>query len=141
LIKLRLEPSTATQFATATGVDAVQLNALAEKMFNNSKLEDSDANVLGRFDLALSAILDDAYQHADQRYRNWAKLAATCVAVILAFLGGLAAQPAASTAYVGTSDMALALIVGLLAAPLAPMTKDLASALQAGVKVAQGFRS
>jgi hypothetical protein len=37
--------------------------------------------------------------------------------------------------------MWLALLAGVLAAPLAPMTKDIASALQAGVKAAQAFRS
>jgi hypothetical protein len=37
--------------------------------------------------------------------------------------------------------MGLALLAGLLAAPLAPVSKDMASALQAGVKVAQAFRN
>jgi hypothetical protein len=91
-------------------------------MSNNTPLDPTEINVLGRFDLALSAILDDAHQHADQHYRNWAKLAATCVAVILAVAGGLAIDSSSDT-------------------PLAPVTKDMASALQAGVKVAQAFRN
>jgi hypothetical protein len=147
LIKLKLDSASAEKFAEATGVkDVDTLRRVATKMSDNeisrtTRLDQLEMNVLGRFDLGLSAILDDAYQHADQRYRNWAKLAATCVAVILAFLGGLAMDSSSNTQFVGTSDMGLALLAGLLAAPLAPVTKDLASALQAGVKVAQALRS
>jgi len=141
LIKLRLNSGTAEKFAAATGVDETILAAVGAKMSNNTPLDAPETNVLGRFDLALSAILDDAYQHADQRYRNWAKLAATCVAVLLAVLGRFAIDTSSATQFLETSDLGLALVAGLLAAPLAPVTKDMASALQAGVKVAQAIRS
>lgn len=141
LIKLQLSPDTAGQFAEATGVDKAKLAIVAAKMLSNTALEESDAGTLGRFDLALTAILDDAYQHADQRYRNWAKLTAGLVAVVLALCGAFAADASNSRPFIGTTDMAFAVLAGLLAAPLAPISKDLASALQAGVKVAQGFRS
>jgi len=140
LIKLRLNSDAAPQFAKATGVDAASLTKVGVKMSSNTAFDDTDTNVLGRFDLALSAILDDAYQHADQRYRNWAKLTATFVAILLALLGGSTLVDKGA-AYLGTNEMWLALLAGVLAAPLAPMTKDIASALQAGVKAAQAFRS
>jgi hypothetical protein len=140
LIKLRLDSTTAAQFANSTGVDEQILSRVGAKMSNNTPLDPTETNVLGRFDLALSAILDDAYQHADQRYRNWAKLTASVVATLLAISGGSALAKAGEP-YLGTSQMWLALLVGVLAAPLAPMTKDIASALQAGVKAAQAFRS
>lgn len=140
LIKLQLNSNTAAQFAKATGVDPQILSQVGAKMSNNTPLDQAETNVLGRFDLSLSAILDDAYQHADQRYRNWSKLTASFIAVLLAFFGGLALNKG-SGLYLGTQDMWLALLGGILAAPLAPMTKDIASALQAGVKAAQAFRS
>ena len=140
LVKLRLDSNTATQFATATGVDKTILAQVGAKMSNNTPLDPTETNTLGRFDLALSAILDDAYQHADQRYRNWAKLTASFVAILLALAGG-STLVKGSEAYLGTSQMWLCLFAGVLAAPLAPMTKDVASALQAGVKAAQAFRS
>jgi hypothetical protein len=140
LIKLRLDSTTAPQFSTATGVDKQILSQIGAKMSNNTPLDPAETNVLGRFDLALSAILDDAYQHADQRYRNWSKLTASFVAVLLALAGG-ATLAEGSKPYLGTAQMWLALLAGVLAAPLAPMTKDIASALQAGVKAAQAFRS
>jgi hypothetical protein len=140
LIKLRLDTKTAVQFANATGVDAQILTRVGAKMSNNTPLDPAETNVLGRFDLALSAILDGAYQHADQRYRNWSKLTASFVAVLLAFGGGFALDDGSSV-FLGSAHMWLSLIAGLLAAPLAPVTKDLASALQAGVKVAQALKS
>lgn len=137
LIKLRLNDATAQQFAIATGVNEANLKSVGAKMSNNTPLLPDEINVLGRFDLALSAILDDAYQHADQRYRNWAKVAAMLISVILACCGGLAISANAAASYLGSQDMWVALLAGLLATPLAPVSKDIASALQAGVKVAQ----
>ncbi len=96
-------------------------------------LTDVEKNALGRFDLALTSLLDAAYQHADQRYRNRAKIVATFVSVVLAVIGGVST---------GDADKMLWqwVLAGLLATPLAPMAKDLASALQAGVKAAQSLR-
>ncbi len=138
LIKLRLNAATALAFAAATGVDATVLKTTGEKMSGGTKLEPAETNVLGRFDLALTAILDDGYQHADQRYRNFAKLAAMIVSIILALVGGWALVKDPN--YFGTPWMWLCVLAGLLATPLAPMTKDLATALSAGVKVAQSIK-
>jgi hypothetical protein len=140
LIKLRLNNQTAEQFASATGVDPALLTSVGTKMANGSKLTDEESNVLGRFDLALTAAMDDGYQHADQRYRNAAKLAAMAIASLLAVLGGWAISGDDAALYWGARDMWLCLVAGLLATPLAPISKDLASALTAGVKVAQTLR-
>lgn len=140
LIKLRLNATTAEAFAHATGVDAAILKTTGQKMSNGTKLEPEETNVLGRFDLALTAILDDGYQHADQRYRNFSKLAAMIVATILALVGGWSLTKGSASGYFWTPEMWLCVLAGLLATPLAPMTKDLASALSAGVKVAQAIR-
>lgn len=137
LIKLRLDATTAEAFARATNVSPVILKTVGEKMSNGTKLEPNETNVLGRFDLALTAILDDGYQHADQRYRNSTKLAAMVVSTILALVGGCALTQGTVSSYLGTHEMWLTILAGLLAAPLAPIAKDLTSALAAGVKVAQ----
>jgi len=140
LIKLRLNATTAEVFAHATGVDASILETTGQKMSHGTRLDAEESNVLGRFDLALTAILDDGYQHADQRYRNFTKLAAMVVSTILALLGGWSLTKGSATGYFWTPEMWLCVLAGLLATPLAPMTKDLASALSAGVKVAQVMR-
>ena len=139
LIKVRLNATTAESFAKATGVDGVALKSVAEKVATGTTLDPSDTNTLGRFDLALTAILDDCYQHADQRYRNTAKLAAMIASILLAVFGGWAVSSSAPS-YWWTDYMWQSFLCGLLATPLAPVTKDLASALTAGVQVAQAIK-
>jgi hypothetical protein len=143
LIKMRLGPDTARRFADAASVDADLLLAAETSIEKDAKLADltpAQKNELGRFELALVAILDEAYQHADQRYRNSAKVAAMCVAVALAVLGEFFLSADDAGLHLSLKDLALAVLAGLLATPLAPVSKDLASALQAGVKVAQALR-
>jgi len=140
LIKLRLAEDTAESFAKATDVDRNVLAAVAKAMRSGTALTPEQTNALGRFDLALTAILDDGYQHADQRYRNSAKMLASVAAVVLAVAGGWAVVGGAAADYFGSGMLWKAVLCGLLAIPLAPVTKDLTSALQAGVKVAQAIR-
>lgn len=140
LIKLRLNATTADAFAKATGVDPTTLKTVGEKMSNGMSLMANETNVLGRFDLALTAILDDGYQHADQRYRNSSKLAAMVISTILALIGGFAITTQPAISYLLSSEIWRAFLAGILATPLAPISKDLASALSAGVKVAQAIR-
>lgn len=138
LLKLRLSPDTAKDFATATGVDANALSSVATSMTTGASLTPEQANVLGRFDLALTALLDRGYQHADQRYRNAAKVLGMIFAVVLALLGGWAISDDPS--YFASADVFKAILAGLLATPLAPISKDVASALAAGVKAVQAVK-
>lgn len=141
LVKLRLNDATAPAFAKATGVDEATLKSVGQKMSNGLPLLPNETNVLGRFDLALTAILDDGYQHADQRYRNAAKIGAMVIAVVLALVGGFAIFPGSLDQYLSMPDVLLRyFLAGLAATPLAPVAKDVASALSAGVKVAQAIR-
>lgn len=139
LIKLRLDATTAATFAATTDVDAAVLAQVGTKMTNGTPLTPQETNALGRFDLGLAAILDDGYQHADQRYRNASKVLAMIIAVVLAVLGAwITHDPHSSITladYVGRAALA-----GLIATPLAPVAKDLASAVQAGAKAAQLMR-
>jgi hypothetical protein len=141
LIKLRLSEDTAAAFAKAADVDEKVLKSVAEAMRAGTEIKDqAQINALGRFDLALTAILDDGYQHADQKYRNTAKVLASAVAIVLAVVGGWAVVGGTASDYFGSAMVWQAALCGLVAVPLAPITKDVASALQAGVKVAQAIR-
>lgn len=132
LIKLRLDADTALHLARATGVDSKVLGAVAGKIATGKPLSSGESDVYGRFDLMLTALLDEGYQRADQVYRNSAKAWSVVVAVGLAIAGVCIVEPS-----VGAKEWAEAVVVGLAATPLAPIAKDLTSALQAGVKVAQ----
>lgn len=140
LIKLRLNDATAAGFAAATGVDADVLKSVATRMATGQALDPDEMNVLGRFDLALTAILDSGYQHADQCYRNWSKLAAMVISTLLALTGGFAVSTQAHLDYLFSAEMWMAVLAGLLATPIAPVSKDLSSGLAAGIKVAQALR-
>ena len=131
LIKLNLSATTANTMATATGVSPQILKSIAEKLPTGTALTPEETDVYGRFDLLLSSLLDQGYQRGDQRYRNRAKILAVPFAVLLAVLGALGIY-GADPRYLG-----LSVIAGLLATPLAPVAKDVASAIQVGAKVAQ----
>lgn len=148
LIKLQLNESNSVRFAKVTSVAPEELTAVAKRMNSGEGLNDALSNVLGRFDLALTAILDAAYQRADQRYRNRSKVWASFAAVVLAIFGGLVLEFSelrelsiqGKERYFNWLNMCAYFFCGILAVPLAPISKDLASAISAGVKVAQSLR-
>jgi hypothetical protein len=145
LIKLNLTTNlaaTVKDMANATGVDPTILGQVAAKLSSSPPLTPAgtpqpltavESDLFGRFDLSLSALLDQAYQRADQRYRNSAKIMAVFVSVALALAG-------AWTVYGDHARYGIAIITGLIATPLAPVAKDLSSAIQAGAKAAQAWK-
>lgn len=137
LVKLRLDPDNAGHLAKVTGVDTQILIDIANKISNGTALLQQETDVFGRFDLILTVLLDEGYQRADQSYRNISKACAAVVSVVLAIVGGWTLE---SGAYWGTSDMGVAILAGILATPLAPVSKDLTSALTVGVKAVQLVR-
>lgn len=123
-IKLHLNTDTAAALAAQTNVDPAALGSVATKLAAVQPLTSVESDAYGRFDLALSALIDQAYERADQFYRNSCKILACIFAVILAFLGN--SQLAQQSQLPGWE----VLIVGLIATPLAPMAKDIANAIQ-----------
>ncbi len=169
LLKLCLSPETAKKFADATGVNRALLASVAvkltpkelptqEKTHSQKKtnaqekaLTEEEADTYGRFDLILTALLDEGYQRADQCYCDGTKLLAGIFSVAIALFAGwdlhqgvplLAIAPVTQAAhcYWGHSDMWMALLVGILATPLAPVAKDLTNAVNAGVDAVQAIR-
>jgi hypothetical protein len=141
LIKLNLRSETASMMAAAAGVDSTVLTSVANKLATGEALTQPETDVYGRFDLLLSSILDQGYERADQRYRNTAKMLAIPVAVVLAILGGWTIVGGPFAAFFFSSDGGRAVLGGLLATPLAPVAKDLSTAIQASAKLAQAWKS
>jgi hypothetical protein len=123
LIKLNLHPQNARALANVTGVDPGVLASIASSIAAGTPLSSAESDVFSRFDLIVTALLDEAYQRSNQTYRNWTRALAALVAVALAMSGGmvLGVPPAVS------------LLVGLLATPLAPIAKDISTALTTAV--------
>jgi hypothetical protein len=127
LIKLSLSAQNARALADATGVDPDVLAGVAANIAAGTPLSPAESDVFARFDLIVTALLDEAYQRSSQVYRNWTRALAALVAVALAMAGGKVLHV----------DPAVSLLVGLLATPLAPISKDLSTALATAVNTAQ----
>ncbi|MGO9336627.1 MAG: hypothetical protein ACLPY1_03870 [Terracidiphilus sp.] len=145
LIKVGLNPGNAPALAAATGVDAGVLGAVATSIGTGTPLTAPQTDVFARFDFILTALLDEVYQDSDQAYTNGTRILASIFALVLALIGGWtlfananAANP--NAVYWGTSDMWMALVAGILATPLAPIAKDLSSAIATAVNTMQAIK-
>jgi len=137
LIKLHMSPGNAAALAAKTNVDPVILRSVATKISTGASLTQVEVDVYARFDLIVTALLDQAYQCSDQRYRNKSRGLAGLVAVLLAVAAGWTLT---GDGFWTSQELALSVLVGLLATPLAPVAKDLSSALAAAVNAMQAVK-
>jgi hypothetical protein len=140
LIKLHLSAGNAAQVATAANVDPGHLTAIAQSTASGAALTSEQSDAWSRFDLIITAMLDECYQCADQIYRNWMRALAAGIALVLAIAGGYMLD--GGWAHFWTArDLGLATLVGLLATPLAPIAKDLSTALATAVNTMQAVKN
>jgi hypothetical protein len=137
LIKLHFSAGNAEALARNTSVDPAILISVAKKNAAGKPLEPFESDVYARFDLIVTAMLDDCYQRGDQFYRNWMRGLAALIAVALALAGG---RVLIGTAFWHSTDAWVAVLVGLLATPLAPVAKDLSTALATAVDTMQSVK-
>lgn len=133
LIKLNLNPGNAAALAGATGVSPAVLTEVATSIAAGTPLTSAQSDVFGRFDLILTALLDEAYQRSDQVYRNGTRACAMVIALVLALIGGIILHSPGGW----VPDIAASLLVGILATPLAPIAKDVSTALATAVNTMQ----
>jgi len=124
LLRLGLNPDTADQLAAIGNVQPAALSKVAGKLVAGAALSEAEINVIGRVEAAVEARLDAAFDLAEQAYRNTARTLAGVIAVGLAVAAGALLNSAAAPI-----DLRVAALVGLLAVPIAPIAKDLVSAL------------
>ncbi len=141
LIRLGLTPATATAVAAgAPGVDAAMLQSAATKVANGETLTEQEIGVLGRFDATVDAQLDAGFELAEQRYRNTARVIAGAFAIVLAALGGWVVVGGDLGDYLASKHFAVALLIGLISVPLAPIAKDLTGAITSAVNAFKSVR-
>lgn len=139
LIKLHLSTGNASQVAAAANVDPAQLTAIAQSTISGAALTPEQSDAWSRFDLIVTAMLDDCYQRADQTYRNAMRAIAAGLAVILAIAGAFMLD-GTWTHFWTLHEAGLAVLIGLLAMPLAPVAKDISTALAAAVNTMQAVK-
>jgi hypothetical protein len=137
LIKVCLNDGNAADLAAVTGVDSNLLQSVAAKITNGTAFLADESDTYARFDFVLTTLLDEVYQNADQVYTNGTRVVAFVFAVLLAFVGGWSLKGGGLADFWWTSDMGKAIFVGVLATPLAPIAKDLSSALATAVNTMQ----
>ncbi|MDE3202421.1 MAG: hypothetical protein KGN79_16035 [Acidobacteriota bacterium] len=137
LIKVSLSAVNASAVAKATGQDAAILSEVASNITTGTPLSQAQSDVYARFDFVVTALLDEVYQDADQSFTNGARTVAAIFALLLAVAGGWTLVGGSFVTYVKSMPMLQALAVGLLAIPLAPIAKNLSSALVAAVNTMQ----
>jgi hypothetical protein len=128
LIHNHLIEGNAEVVAQCTNVDSATLKSIAAKTLSGAPLEIEEQALKTRFEVILDTLIDAAYQKADERYRNWTRSLAAGIAVLLALTGGGLLQ---GREFLHSQNVGLALMVGLLAIPLAPIAKNVANALSA----------
>lgn len=136
IIRLGLTSQTAPALAQSLGtIDGARLQAAARKIESGEALEDADVTLLARFDSIIDARLDTAYERATQKYKNAARVSAAGVSFALALCGWWTLQ--------GTENapgLLTAMLVGLIAVPIAPVAKDLISGISTAVEAFRAVR-
>ena len=143
LLKLGLSEDTAASLALGAQVTPEALQRVAAKLRAGKDLTDADLDVIGRMNAALEAVLDHAFEKAEQQYRNVARLLAGVVAVGLSLAAWYFwADLLKGTPNAGQSPSLLAaIVVGLLAVPLAPVAKDVTSGLSAALRALKASKA
>jgi hypothetical protein len=132
LLRLGLNPDTAPQLAAIGNVEADGLAKAAGKLTAGAALTEAEINLIGRVEAAVAARLDAGFDLAEQAYRNTARVLAGVIAVALAVVAGTLMKP--------VIGWELSALVGLLAVPIAPIAKDLVTALTAASQAVKSTR-
>lgn len=110
---------------------------MAVKLSSGEVMTQPEMDTYGRFDVLLTTFIDRAFQRADQRYRTTAKSAACLAAVFLAEAAAYFLRMLVTDSHIVWHNVGVAAMVGIIATPLAPVAKDLATALNTAAKAVQ----
>jgi hypothetical protein len=135
LIRLGATAANAAELAlTMPNLDSAAFVTAITKSNAGQKLDPQDKAVLQIFDDSVGARLSAAIARADQKYKNSAKAIALLFAIVLSIAGVWITQSGDFYPH----NLLIAVIVGLIATPLAPVAKDLSTALSTFVKAIKG---
>lgn len=126
-VRIGLTPENATALADFVGVvEGSLLKRAARELKKGEEMDPARRAVLGRFELAVDARIDAALALAEGRYVSVARVLASAIALVIAGVVGAALS--------GWAGLGLSILVGIAAVPLAPVAKDLVSALNAAAE-------
>lgn len=109
------------------------LVSAATSIAAGNALTDGERDTIGRFELAADARIDSALSRAKDSYLGTLRCTASVLAILMAEVAALLASHGFDV-----DRSAIALVVGVVAVPLAPVANDLVGALQAATKALKG---
>ncbi|MEQ9091603.1 MAG: hypothetical protein RIE52_10970 [Balneola sp.] len=140
-VRIGLSEDNAIDLAKSIGVvDGDSLKDVAKTLNSNGELSTDQRSILGRFELALDARIDSALADASNKYIGGMRLAASCFSIMISLATALTfiftdINESFVDKFGNSWGMIVqAVIVGLVAVPIAPITKDIVSAIQAASK-------
>lgn len=138
-VRLALNSDNAEQLAAAVGhLDGKTLKEAAHAVETGADLTDPQRSLIARFEVAVDTRIEAALALAETKYKGIMQMRASLVSIVLALAGSMAINvEQGESGLVHTfdfEDLVIALIVGIAAVPLAPIAKDVSSALQAATK-------
>jgi hypothetical protein len=124
-VRIGLTAKNAAAIADFLGtVGSTELTAAAEDIAKAAHLTAGDRTAIGRFELAVDARIDSALSRAKDAYLGGVRCTAALLAIAIAQL----------VSYVLGGEWNMALVLGIVAVPFAPIANDLIGALQAATK-------
>ncbi len=135
-VRVGLNADNAARMAAFVGVtDKESLKAGTAILKSGDELKNEVRNAIGRFELAVDTRIDAALSLAQSDYVGTMRIAASTVAIVLALVA----------AYYLDADKfdiqwVKAFIVGIVAVPLAPIAKDVATALRSAGKAVKAVK-
>lgn len=141
-IRIGLNGKNASPLAEYVGIpsDPGQLEAVAEELDSGNELSEPEGRILARFEAAVDARIDAALTMAQASYAGEMRLCATGVAVFISLATGAVLLVGGGEDMEWWRTLGTALLVGLAAVPIAPVAKDLVTAIQAASSAIRGRR-
>ncbi len=133
LVTMHLTAENAAAVAARTTVDPIALASIAAKIASGTALSSYEVNVKSRFDVVVTALLDQAFEQSNSSYRHSMIVLSGCMCLLLAQIGGWVLNGCPLRVYFGSNDFWRALLVGVAAIPLAPLARDISTAVGAAV--------
>jgi hypothetical protein len=144
--RLALAPGNAAAMAGELGhLDGATLTAAAAAIEKGEELSSAQQSLVSRFELAVDTRIEAALALAENKYKAVMQMRASAVAVILSLVGSFAihvqtAETGGVTHNFDIEAFFIALIVGVAAVPLAPIAKDVSTALQQAARATRATK-
>lgn len=124
-VRIGLTPDTAGKLASRVCVvESGHLVAVAEDLSSGKELVQEKRSILGRYELAVDALITASLARANAKYVGGVRVLASAISILIALAVGKWLYGDAE------NNLLISLFVGVAAVPVAPIAKDLSTAVR-----------